>query len=131
MRHAPIDGLRVGASVLRASFDEYLNLSPALTGALITLGLAQAGFNGRPRDPSDPAGGKCGASERFVREVIRKTPAQLKSYWNQQIFSGSGVPPPDAESSAAMIAYVVDHPGAIGYLPASVDPGGARVVRLK
>ena len=65
------------------------------------------------------------------REVIRKTPAQLKSYWNQQIFSGKGVPPPDAESAAAVITYVVAHPGAIGFIPTSTNPGGARVVQVK
>jgi ABC-type phosphate transport system substrate-binding protein len=74
---------------------------------------------------------KLPAGERFVREVIRKSPAQLKSYWNQQIFSGKGVPPPEADSAAAAITYVVEHPGAISYIPSNVDPGAARVVRLK
>lgn len=71
------------------------------------------------------------ASEQFVRDVIRKTPAQLKKYWSQQIFSGKGVPPPDVDSPAAVVAYVVERPGAIGYIPKNVDPGRARVVRLK
>src|SRR4051794_29454819 len=37
--------------------------------------------------------------DQFTREVIKKTPSQLKSYWNQQIFSGKGVPPPETDST--------------------------------
>jgi len=69
--------------------------------------------------------------ERFTREVLNKTPAQLRAYWNQQIFSGKGVPPPEVDSDAAMIAYVLHHHGAMGYLPRSADPRGAVVVRLR
>ncbi|MBX3160445.1 MAG: hypothetical protein KF773_31055 [Deltaproteobacteria bacterium] len=69
--------------------------------------------------------------DRFTTDVIGKTRAQLRSYWNQQIFSGKGVPPPEGESAAAVIAYVLAHRGAVGYLPASVDPGKARVVPVR
>jgi ABC-type phosphate transport system substrate-binding protein len=71
------------------------------------------------------------ARDRFTRDVLKKTPQQLKRYWSQQIFSGKGVPPPVADSTAAAIAYVLANPGAVGYLPAGVDPGGAKVVRLR
>lgn len=70
------------------------------------------------------------AREQFTKSVLRKSRAQLRSYWNQQIFSGKGVPPPEAESVAAAIAFVRSHPGAIGYVPAGTDPGGVRVVRI-
>ena len=30
--------------------------------------------------------------DRFTREVLKKSPSQLKNYWTQQIFSGKGVP---------------------------------------
>ncbi len=69
--------------------------------------------------------------DRFTHDVIRKTPAQLKSYWNQQVFSGKGVPPPEADAPADVVAYVLANPGAIGYLPANVDPGRAKVVRVQ
>jgi ABC-type phosphate transport system substrate-binding protein len=68
--------------------------------------------------------------EQFTRDVIRKTPAQLKRYWNQQIFSGKGVPPPEAGTPAEVVAYVLANPGAIGYLPADADPGAAKVVEV-
>jgi len=69
--------------------------------------------------------------ERFTRDVLKKTPAQLKNYWNQQIFSGKAMPPPEAASPQDVIEYVLANPGAIGYLPADVDAGGAKVVGIK
>lgn len=70
------------------------------------------------------------AHERFLHDVLNKTPAQLKSYWNQQIFSGKGVPPPEADTPAAVIAYVLANPGAVGYLPLDADVGGAKVIKV-
>lgn len=70
------------------------------------------------------------ARQRFVHEVLKKTAAQVRSYWNQQVFSGKGVPPPEAESTAAAIRFVLANPGAVAYLPADADPGRAKVVAL-
>jgi ABC-type phosphate transport system substrate-binding protein len=67
----------------------------------------------------------------FTDQVLQKTPAQVKNYWNQQIFSGKGVPPPEADSPNAVIAYVLATPGAIGYIPANVDPVGAKVLLVQ
>jgi ABC-type phosphate transport system substrate-binding protein len=68
--------------------------------------------------------------DRYTKTVLRKTRAQLRSYWNQQIFSGKGVPPPAADSPDAVIAFVRSHPGAVGYVPAGADVAGTKVVRL-
>jgi ABC-type phosphate transport system substrate-binding protein len=70
------------------------------------------------------------ARERFTRDVLKKSPAQLRNYWNQQVFSGKGVPPPEADSEDAAIAYVLANPGALGYLPSDADPQGAKVIQL-
>ena len=69
--------------------------------------------------------------DRFTRDVLKKTPTQLRSYWNRQIFSGSGVPPVERANEAAVIAYVLANKGAIGYLPEGSDPHGAKVIRLR
>jgi ABC-type phosphate transport system substrate-binding protein len=71
------------------------------------------------------------ARARFTQEVLGKTPAQRRNYWVQRIFSGTAVPPPDADSAAAAIAYVLANPGGLGYIPASVDAGLAKVVKVK
>jgi ABC-type phosphate transport system substrate-binding protein len=74
---------------------------------------------------------KLAARDRFTQDVIRKTPAQLKNYWNQQIFSGKGVPPPEADSVAQILGYVLANPGAIGYVPVGTDVRGAKVIRIR
>jgi ABC-type phosphate transport system substrate-binding protein len=68
---------------------------------------------------------------RFGHEVLNKSPSQLKSYWHQVIFSGKGVPPPEADSPAAVVAHVLAHPGGVGYLPADADTGSAKVVKVR
>ena len=67
----------------------------------------------------------------FTREVLHKTRSQLRSYWDQQIFSGKGTPPPQASTTKAVVQYVLSHPGAIGYIPAGDSPGDARVVPIR
>ncbi len=86
-------------------------------------------WNGETIRPIDLSA-KHAARDRFTREVIRKTPAQLKSYWNQQIFSGKGTPPPVADSAAAVVAFVVANKGAIGYVPVDADTAGAKIVKV-
>ena len=71
------------------------------------------------------------AREQFGRSVLKKTPAQLKSYWTQQIFSGKGVPPPEAATASEVVRYVLANPGAIGYVPVDVDVQGAKVIEVK
>jgi ABC-type phosphate transport system substrate-binding protein len=71
------------------------------------------------------------AREQFSREVLKRGVAEVKNYWYQQIFSGKGVPPPELDSEAAVIAYVIRNIGAIGYVSASRNPAGAKVVAVK
>lgn len=68
---------------------------------------------------------------RFAKDVLHKTPSQLRSYWSQQVFSGKGTPPPEAKSTAAAIAAVLQDPAAVAYIPADLDPGGAKVLELR
>jgi ABC-type phosphate transport system substrate-binding protein len=74
---------------------------------------------------------KQGVRAEFTKDVIRKSPAQLRAYWAQQVFSGKGVPPPEVDSPARVVEYVLANPGAVGYLPADADTGKAKVVPLR
>jgi hypothetical protein len=69
--------------------------------------------------------------DEFARDILKKTPAQLRAYWVQRIFSGTEIPPPSADSPANVIAYVIANPGTLGYLPTGVSPGRAKVVSIK
>jgi hypothetical protein len=69
--------------------------------------------------------------DRFAVEVLHKTPGALRSHWLQRIFSGTAVPPPEAGSAAEAIEYVRSNPGAVGYIPAGMDPGPTKVVEIR
>lgn len=68
-----------------------------------------------------PAAAK--AREAFARTVLNKSIPQVKSYWQQQIFSGRDVPPPEKQSENDVVAFVRSNPGAIGYVSKGVDIG--------
>ncbi len=61
--------------------------------------------------------------ESFSQAVHRRSSNQIAAYWQQQIFSGRGVPPEEKGSDDEVIAYVSSTPGAIGYVSASASLG--------
>ena len=66
--------------------------------------------------------------EGFSKGVHGKTTAAVKSYWNQQIFSGRDVPPVEKRSDAEVLAFVRSTPGAIGYVSDAASAEGVRVI---
>jgi len=55
----------------------------------------------------------------------------VKSYWQQQIFSGRDVPPVEKSSDAQVVAFVKQNPGAIGYVAEGTDTAGTKVVTVQ
>ena len=74
---------------------------------------------------------KAAARERFTQEVHGKSVAAVKSYWQQQIFSGRDVPPVEKSSDAQVIAFVKQNAGAIGYVAEGADTAGVKVVTVQ
>lgn len=66
----------------------------------------------------------------FSNRVLQRSVAAVRNYWQQRIFSGRDVPPPEVDSEAAVVRYVKDHPGAIGYVSSDLALNGVRVVRI-
>ncbi|HEY4102569.1 MAG TPA: hypothetical protein VGM44_01720 [Polyangiaceae bacterium] len=52
----------------------------------------------------------------FSEHVLGRSVAAVKSYWQQRIFSGRDLPPPELESDDAVASYVSKHRGALGYV---------------
>ncbi len=69
--------------------------------------------------------------ERFTLEVHGKSVSAVKSYWQQQIFSGRDVPPVEKSSDAEVIAFVRQNAGAIGYVAETADTAGVKVVTVQ
>ena len=69
--------------------------------------------------------------DSFSRTVHGKPAAAVKSYWNQQVFSGRDVPPVEKKSDAEVLAFVRSTPGAIGYVSAETETPGVKVVSVQ
>lgn len=67
----------------------------------------------------------------FTRAVHDRSIPAVRNYWQQAIFAGTEVPPPELNDDAAVIAYVLSHPGAIGYVSPDAELGGAAVIELR
>lgn len=63
--------------------------------------------------------------EAFTEAIHGKSPHAIRAYWQQQIFSGRQVPPPQRDSDEQVLAYVRSTVGAVGYVrpTARLGPG--------
>ena len=69
--------------------------------------------------------------QSFSRDVIGKPPAAVKSYWNQLVFSGRSVPPPEKLTDAEVILFVKSTPSAVGYVSATTKTKGVKVLLVR
>lgn len=66
----------------------------------------------------------------FSEGVLQRSLEAVRSYWQQRIFSGRDVPPPELDSDEAVLRYVAKNPGAIGYVAAGHKLDGVKAVQL-
>jgi ABC-type phosphate transport system substrate-binding protein len=69
--------------------------------------------------------------QQFSEDVLKRSVGAVKSYWQQMIFSGRDVPPPELKTDEEVLAYVLKNPGAIGYVSGTAAIGDARVVTVR
>jgi ABC-type phosphate transport system substrate-binding protein len=67
----------------------------------------------------------------FTEDVLRRSVEAVKSYWQQRIFAGRDVPPPELDGNDEVVAYVAKHPGAVGYVATGTVLSGAKVLAVK
>ena len=70
------------------------------------------------------------ARDAFNAGVHGKNLGAVRAYWQQQIFSGRGVPPLEKATDEQVVAFVRATPGAVGYV-SSGTVLGAGVKRLQ
>jgi hypothetical protein len=68
---------------------------------------------------------------RFSDNVLQRSVAAVKSYWQQRIFSGRDLPPPELDSDEAVVSYVLKHRGAVGYVSGNAKLDGAKPVAVQ
>ena len=74
---------------------------------------------------------KTAVRDNFTSTVHGKTVAAIDSYWQQQIFSGRDVPPPEKGSDADVVAFVKANAGAVGYVSDGAATAGVKVVGVE
>lgn len=67
----------------------------------------------------------------FSQEVLGRSAAAVRTYWQQMIFSGRGLPPVEVDSDEEVVSYVLSHRGAIGYVSARANLRGAHVINVQ
>lgn len=75
--------------------------------------------------------GKSHTRQKFVEIVLQRSMSAVRSYWQQQIFSGRNIPPPELDSDEAVIAFVLKYEGAIGYVSADCKVDAVKVVTVR
>jgi ABC-type phosphate transport system substrate-binding protein len=67
----------------------------------------------------------------FSSSVLGKSVSAMRAFWQRQIFSGKGVPPPEKKNDASVIEYVKNNPGAIGYVSINANTGNLKKITIK
>jgi hypothetical protein len=68
---------------------------------------------------------------RWSDEMLNRSVEAVKSYWQQMIFSGRTLPPPEVTTDEQVIDFVLHRAGAIGYVSAAANLHGARALGLR
>jgi ABC-type phosphate transport system substrate-binding protein len=68
--------------------------------------------------------------EMFCKEIHGKSVSAIKAFWQQRIFSGRDVPPPEKATDAEVISFVLERPEAIGYVSANTPIGRFKVLQI-
>ena len=75
--------------------------------------------NRRPVLPVDQAA-ESPVRRAFTQQVHQRTIASVQTWWQQQIFTGGEVPPPERATDSQVMEYIRKNPSAIGYIRAGV-----------
>ena len=66
--------------------------------------------------------------EEFYLKVTGKNPSQVKAYWAKQVFTGSGQPPKEIESSTDLVDLIAKNPNLVGYVEKSKVNSSVKVL---
>ena len=67
----------------------------------------------------------------FSDDVVKKSVSTVKSYWQQMVFSGRGVPPPEMDNEDEVVSFVLKNRGAVGYVSPATNLLGAKILPLR
>ena len=103
---------------------------PAATLSRIYLKEAAAFPNGVSAAPVDQSKASP-VRAAFSKRIVGRPVSAVETYWQQQIFSGKEVPPPNKATDDEVVAFVKATPGGVGYVSAGANVAGVKVVEVK
>lgn len=86
--------------------------------------------NGITASPVDQTENSAVRAE-FSNGILKRPASAVKSYWNQQLFSGAGVPPDEKKTEADVINFVKSNPGGIGYVSPGAVTADVKVIEVQ
>lgn len=54
--------------------------------------------------------------QAFLKQYLNKPKAKWNAYWKRMVFTGQGSPPEQVETQEALLEFVVNTKGAVGYI---------------
>ena len=70
-------------------------------------------------------------AEAFDSTVHGRNSLAVRKYWQRQVFTGRGTPPPQKKTAEEVLEFVSSTPGAIGYVPAGTDLSRRQVRKIE
>lgn len=68
--------------------------------------------------------------EVFLRRFVHDYPDEFRVRWRRAVFTGQGAMPKEFQTEAAVLEYVAETPGAIGYVSRVPDASAVKVITV-
>ena len=86
-------------------------------------------FLGKVKSPTPVnLGEKNPLRDEFFSKACKKDPVQVQAMWGKLIFTGTGTPPAEVDSAAAMKKAVAADPNAVGYIDKKDADASVKVI---
>jgi ABC-type phosphate transport system substrate-binding protein len=68
------------------------------------------------------------AHEVFLKNHLEEDPDQFRARWRKAVFTGQGAMPKACDSESALLEYVANTPGALGYVSRAPSQDGVKTL---
>jgi ABC-type phosphate transport system substrate-binding protein len=68
---------------------------------------------------------------KFTEDVLKRSVEAVRGYWQQRIFSGRDVPPPELDTDDDVVRYVLKYEGGVGYVSGGAALNGSKVLSVR
>jgi ABC-type phosphate transport system substrate-binding protein len=68
---------------------------------------------------------------QFTESVLKRSVEAVRVYWQQRIFAGRDLPPPELDTDEDVVKYVLKYEGAVGYVSGNADLKDTKVLAVR